>query len=125
MTQEPIRLQNDDVVWLASETGLFVINYKTFLSGDFLKSLSRQCERIVHSSNNEIRDQWFISGMDCEVLQPSKDWQKGKVRICLEFIPEVEEEEEQLSSEEAEEVEEVEPEASPLDEIRKLAKEND
>jgi KGK domain len=125
MTQEPIRLQNDDVVWIANETGLFVINYKTFLSGDFLNSLNQQCQRIVHPSNVEIRDKWFMSGIDCEVLQPSKNWQKGKVRICLEFIPEVEEEEEQLSSEEIEEAEEVEAESSPLDEIRKLAKESD
>jgi hypothetical protein len=54
---------------------------------------------------------------------PVKIGRKG--RFGLEFIPEVEEEEEQLSSEEIEEAEEVEAESSPLDEIRKLAKESD
>ncbi len=34
-------------------------------------------------------DDWLNQGLDCEILQPSKGWQKGKVRIriSIEFCP--------------------------------------
>jgi hypothetical protein len=55
----------------------------------------------------------LIEGKTCSLLQPDgKGWQKGKLKLCFEFIPE--------------ETEAVEPssdlptvERSPLDEIRK------
>ena len=33
--------------------------------------------------------QWFVDGIDCEMLQPSKNWKKGKIRfrLILEFAP--------------------------------------
>ena len=45
----------------------------------------------------------FDRGLSCEVLRPGANWQKGKVRIRLEFCPD-------------------EPE-SPLDDIRQTIKE--
>lgn len=35
------------------------------------------------------KDSWFGEGISCEILQPSKTWKKGKVRIkiTLEFCP--------------------------------------
>jgi KGK domain len=120
MTQKLQHLQDKDVVWIESKNDPFVIEHETFLANEFLKELGRQCENIQDSSDEETRSSWFGEGIDCEVLKPNHAWQKGKVRIRLEFIPEVEEE---ISS--SEEEDEIEPEASPLDEIRKLAKEND
>jgi KGK domain len=54
-------------------------------------------------------------GMDCSLLQPgSKGWQKGKLKICFEFIPE--ESETVVAPANS-----VETTRSPLDEIRQLA----
>lgn len=119
MTQESKRLQENDIVWIETENDPFVIKYKTFRAGEFVTELGQQCENIEDSSDDRTRHSWFCEGMDCQVLIPNKPWQKGKVRICLEFIPEVEEDE----PENKEDIEKIEPEASPLDEIRKMAKE--
>jgi hypothetical protein len=45
----------------------------------------------------------FIDGFECQVLQPGKKWQTGKIRINIEFCPD----------------NPSEPD-SPLDEIRKM-----
>jgi hypothetical protein len=46
-------------------------------------------------------DDWINNGVDCQILKPSKNWQKGKLRmkVSLEFCPD-------------------EPE-SPLDDLRR------
>lgn len=42
-------------------------------------------------ANRSINDDWVkawtVSGVECEVLRAGREWQKGKVRISLEFIP--------------------------------------
>jgi hypothetical protein len=48
-------------------------------------------------------EQVFIDGFECQVLQPGKKWQTGKIRINVEFCPD----------------DPTEPD-SPLDEIRKM-----
>jgi hypothetical protein len=64
---------------------------------------------LIPSTNN---NQLFIEGIDCEVLNPGKTWQKGKVKLkmILEFQadePEIEATQENTGSE------------SSLDEIRR------
>jgi hypothetical protein len=67
----------------------------------------------VSESKDETFVEIFEDGMACDLLQPDgRGWQKGKLKLCFEFIPE--------------EPEAVEPssnnlptvERSPLDEIR-------
>jgi hypothetical protein len=59
----------------------------------------------------------FIDGTTCNLLQPDgKGWQKGKLKLCFEFMPE---ENESVILEEKP----VENQFSPLDEIRQLANE--
>ncbi len=37
----------------------------------------------------EGQEMWFRQGIDCKILKPgAKSWQRGKVRITLEFEPE-------------------------------------
>jgi KGK domain len=55
------------------------------------------------------------NGINCSLLQPnSKGWQKGKLKICLEFIPDDEPEIPVAQEDRAELAQ------SPLDEIRQL-----
>ncbi|HLO85097.1 MAG TPA: KGK domain-containing protein, partial [Nostocaceae cyanobacterium] len=61
---------------------------------------------------------WTNAGVNCDILKPGKNWQKGKVRIrvALEFCPD-EPEVEQISTL-------TEPE-SPLDDLRRLINKED
>lgn len=65
-------------------------------------------------------EEWFLDGIDCEVLKiGAKGWQKGKVKIhlqvSLEFYPDEPEIEEIAVSNETE---------SPLDDIRRMIKQD-
>ena len=72
----------------------------TFIKGSML-DLTQENSKIVNS---------LLSGINCNLLQlDGKGWQKGKLKICFEFIPE--------------EPDLVETHSSPLDEIRQLSTE--
>ena len=64
---------------------------------------------------NEKVKESLLDGMTCNLLQPDgKGWQKGKLKICFEFIPE---EAELVSTQDKP----VVTHSSPLDEIRQLS----
>jgi len=74
----------------------------TFVDGDKINE-SR------YTSYEMLRKSLF-NDTECSLLQPDgKGWQKGKLKICFEFIPE--------------EPDSVETHSSPLDEIRQLSNE--
>jgi KGK domain len=59
----------------------------------------------------------FLSGVNCSLLQPDgKGWQKGKLKLCFEFVPE---EPETITTQEKP----AETNLSPLDAIRQLSNE--
>jgi hypothetical protein len=102
---------NNDVISVCQDRRLFIDN-STFKKVEFTYLL---IEAIKRSESNyqgnrgrwtEEKLDWFSEGIDCEVIKADgKGWQKGKVRIILEFAPD-------------------EPE-SPLDDIRrKISEEN-
>jgi KGK domain len=65
----------------------------------------------------EILRKALFNGTECTLLQPDeKGWQKGKIKISFEFIPE---EDEPIAAKENP----VETHSSPLDEIRQLSNE--
>ena len=65
----------------------------------------------------EILRKALLNGTECTLLQPDeKGWQKGKLKICFEFIPE---ENEPIATQKVT----LETQASPLDEIRQLSNE--
>jgi KGK domain len=51
----------------------------------FVEFKERLEERVFHyQSDKPLMDE----GIECELLQPgSQGWQKGKVKVCIEFIP--------------------------------------
>lgn len=60
---------------------------------------------------------FLLEGINCNLLQPDGNgWQKGKIKICFEFIPE----EPNLT---ATQEHPTETNSSPLDEIRQLSNE--
>jgi KGK domain len=72
---------------------------------------------IKNDTNNSTIINMLMSGTDCTLLQPDgKGWQKGKLKMCFEFIPE---EPEPLAIQEIP----ITAHLSPLDEIRQLSNE--
>ena len=65
-------------------------------------------KHIIGNWGDQRGEKWQNEGVECEVLKPGGDWQKGKVRmkLTLEFYPD----------------EPTQP-TSPLDDLRKQMKE--
>lgn len=40
-----------------------------------------------HNVTQDEREAFFDKGVDCRLLKPGADWQKGKLKISVEFIP--------------------------------------
>lgn len=97
------------------ESFQLLIGHRTFRVGELEEAIKTQLEYAI-SGWTQQKDAWFSEeGIPCEVLRYSANgWQKGKVRINLEFRP--------LDSEEATQEtaadqwdEDIVPEASPID----------
>ncbi len=86
MTNHFEPLDNGEVLSI-NETALIFIGHTTFRVGEFSEAVRHQLEQT--SGWNETKDPWFTdAGVPCEVLRfTSGGWQKGKVRIRLEFSP--------------------------------------
>ncbi|HEY9598850.1 MAG TPA: KGK domain-containing protein [Cyanophyceae cyanobacterium] len=76
------------------ESVQILIGHRTFRAGEFSDALKTQIEYGISGWTSD-KDAWFSEeGIPCEVLRfSSKGWQKGKVRIRLEFCPQESEEE--------------------------------
>jgi hypothetical protein len=63
------------------------------------------------------KEQWFRDGLECKILKPgAKSWERGKVRLTLEFTPEELEVAETLENSELQ----INKASSPLDDIRQM-----
>lgn len=80
-------LDNGEVLSI-SESALIFIGHTTFRVGEFSEAVRSQLEASTQGWNGD-KNSWFTDlGVDCEVLRfTSGGWQKGKVRIRLEFAP--------------------------------------
>ncbi len=74
------RLLNNDEVISTQEGGRFLISHDTFKVVEVLMFLKQAISA---------RDaKAFVEGITCEVLSPGgSKWQKGKVKISVEFCP--------------------------------------
>lgn len=79
------RLDDNEVLHV--RRGRIVMENPTFRVSEFLDALAQAIseQEGVWSDENE---GWFEDGLDCEVLRlSSRGWQRGRVRIRLEFLP--------------------------------------
>lgn len=74
------------------DSAQILIGHRTFRVSEFAESVRTQLEYGLGGWTEE-KDGWFSDkGIDCEVLRfGATSWQKGKVRISLEFCPQDEE----------------------------------
>ena len=105
-------LKSEDVVSVYS--GQILITNTTFTVNEFMSALKQTVESKIGSLSEE-KKKWFEEGLECKILKPgAKGWQRGQVRITLEFAPEVLE---VIETVESSELENSKSE-SPLDDIR-------
>ncbi len=98
---------------------------KVYAHGIQNSEIAQQIDKFVRENKNKTSnttdpstiEPFFAEGANCNLLQPDgKGWQKGKIKICFEFIPEENESVETQSDS-------VETHCSPLDKIRQLSNE--
>lgn len=80
-------LTMNDVVTLEPKDNKLGMVHYTFKIEEFITYLLKKV-----SGNDEITKQW-MSGVNVEVLTSNAGWRKGKIRLTLEFCPEIIEEE--------------------------------
>ena len=78
-------LDDDEVLYV--ESGRVLMANPTFKVGEFLDTLA-QAVSDREDDWSEDHEGWFADGVDCEALRlTSSGWQRGRVRIRLEFAP--------------------------------------
>ena len=82
MEKPTIKPQDGDVLSIKQIERL-VMGYETFKFEHFWNTLKQR----LGIKDDSPKSQWLIDGVSCELLSPRKDWQKGKIRLVLEFIP--------------------------------------
>jgi hypothetical protein len=73
-------LNDDDVVHM--EHGQSMLNASTFKVGQFKHHF-----RNYKNALGPAIESWVSEGINCEILRPGEGWQKGKVRLQVQFIP--------------------------------------
>lgn len=80
-------LSSDEVLHVRS--GRILMRNPTFKASELLDALAQLVSE-QDSQWTEEQEDWFTDrGLSCEVLRiGNAGWQRGRVRICLEFVPE-------------------------------------
>ncbi len=105
-------LKSEDVVSVYA--GQIFISSRTFTVVEFIAAMMQATKKQL-GDLTEGKETWFGEGLECKILKPgAKSWERGKVRISLEFEPE---ELEITQTVESSELENNKSE-SPLDDIR-------
>jgi KGK domain len=126
--RETFVLQNYDVVYMDDGRRL---SSKTARACEIMGAVLQKIRTTINSNRTAyINDspelaEWVTKGVECEVIsETSEGWMRGRVRVCIEFIPDGEEDEDEDGNEDegGEELEEVEDSLgkplSPLDDLR-------
>ncbi|MBE9190259.1 KGK family protein [Gloeocapsopsis crepidinum LEGE 06123] len=116
MNSEFNSLEREDVVSVYSSQ--IFVNNRTFTINEFISAMMPTIKDKSGTTWTEEKANWFGEGIECKVLKPgAKSWQRGKVRITLEFCPEDLEIKDNNESP-------VISDNSPLDDIRQMMPKN-
>ena len=80
-------LESGEVISVQHDT-LVLNGHRTFRVGELNEAIESHLKKAIEDWNEE-NNAWFTDrGLDCEALRfGSKGWQKGRIRLCLEFCP--------------------------------------
>ena len=73
----------DEVISIENGEDQLLINHPTYQAIEFLKQLGIE----IDARNPHRQEKWIDKGVPCKMLSPNQNWQKGKIKICLQFIP--------------------------------------
>jgi len=71
----------DEVISIDNKDDNVLIGHYTYKAEEFLSRLGE------HIGNHK-KERWIDKGVPCKMLSPNQNWQKGKIKICLQFIRE-------------------------------------
>ncbi len=74
-------VNSDEVISIDNKDDNVLLNHHTYKAEEFLHRLGDHIDR-------NKKDKWINEGVSCKVLSPNQNWQKGKIKICLQFVPE-------------------------------------
>ena len=74
-------LDNNDVLWMESD--ISPLGTPTCK----VNEMTLQVMRCLGGEMKNLASNWLGDGLTCELLKPGKEWQKGKLRLRLEFVP--------------------------------------
>ena len=80
-------LESGEVISVQQDT-LAMSGHRTFRVGELNEAIEGHLKQAIENWNEE-NNAWLTpEGLDCEALRfGSKGWQKGRIRLCLEFCP--------------------------------------
>jgi KGK domain len=80
-------LESGEVISVQHDT-LVLSGHRTFRVGELNEAIASHLKQAI-SNWSEENNGWFTpEGLECEALRfGSKGWQKGRIRLCLEFCP--------------------------------------
>lgn len=73
-------INGDEVISINDKEDNVLIDHHTYTAEEFLNRLG------MHIDYHK-KDKWIEKGVPCKMLAPNQQWQKGKIKICLQFIP--------------------------------------
>ncbi len=114
-------LSGGEVVFLKQAAETMPIAHSTFKVSELTAVLKQKFLGDAIDTEAAI-NKLFSSGVECEILAPYKNWQPGKVRITLEFCPDISPQPETAPSQILSPA--IEPQPLSLEEIRRMRAEN-
>jgi KGK domain len=80
-------LESGEVISVQHDT-IVLGGHRTFRVGELNEAIESHLKQAIENWTEE-NSAWFTDrGLDCEALRfGSKGWQKGRIRLCLEFCP--------------------------------------
>ncbi len=80
-------LESGEVISVQHDT-LVLSGHRTFRVGELNEAIESHLKQAIANWSEE-NNGWFTpEGLECEALRfGSKGWQKGRIRLCLEFCP--------------------------------------
>ncbi|MDJ0904191.1 MAG: KGK domain-containing protein [Xenococcus sp. MO_188.B8] len=73
-------INNDEVISINNKEDNVLLGHHTYKANEFLHRLGEHIDR------HKI-DRWIVDGVPCQLLSPNQNWQSGKIKICVQFIP--------------------------------------
>ena len=74
-------INSDEVISIDNRDDNVLLGHYTYQAEEFLHRLG---DHIDHHK----KERWIEKGVPCKLLAPNQNWQKGRIKICLQFIPE-------------------------------------